>query len=313
MKVEKLLMKKFNFYWTPCAVHYINLIFEDIGKRPSVTDVINNVRKVTTFIYNHDWLLTQMRKYCGGDIVQPGVTRFQYNHGVGSDPELPQVVHDVFAKLDPTTESLNQFGNEVDSTSASHISRPSVVGSSTFGYDGSRCGIDEGGDNAGRDIWECQQSQYPMSQFTCENDFTHCTHDEDHDSRKAGPGIGAIGKLYRGRERTMKSYNEELLSRSFESMSLRTQFSDSSNEANIYPPHMMSYGQPSSSTNEEYGMLSYTPSAQISYQVPYQMEGRFDINIWVNLEYPIHVEVVSKTQEIYVWHVKFLTNIIEAH
>ena len=144
-----------------------------------------------------------------------------------------------------------------------------------------------------------------MSQFTCENDFTHCTHDEDHDSRKAGPGIGAIGKLYRGRERTMKSYNEELLSRSFESMSLRTQFSDPSNEANVYPPHMMSYGQPSSSTNEEYGMLSYTPSAQISYQVPYQMEEGFDINTWVNLEYPIHVEVVSKTQEIYVWHVRF--------
>ena len=40
--------------------------------------------------------------------------RFQYNHGVGSDPELPQVVHDVFAKLDPTTKSLNQFGNEVN-------------------------------------------------------------------------------------------------------------------------------------------------------------------------------------------------------
>ena len=76
MKVEKLSMKKFNFYWTPCAAHYINLIFEDIGKRPSVTDVINNVRKITNFIYNHDWLLTQMRKYCGGDIVQPGVTRF---------------------------------------------------------------------------------------------------------------------------------------------------------------------------------------------------------------------------------------------
>ena len=40
--------------------------------------------------------------------------RFQYNHGVGSGPELPQVVHDVFAKLDPTTESLNQFGKEVN-------------------------------------------------------------------------------------------------------------------------------------------------------------------------------------------------------
>ena len=39
-------------------------------------------------------------------------------------------------------------------------------------------------------------------------------------------------------------YNEELLLGSFESMSIDTQFSDSSNEANVYPPHVMSYGQP---------------------------------------------------------------------
>ena len=36
VKVRKLLMKKFNLYWTPCATHYIDLIFEDIRKRPSV-------------------------------------------------------------------------------------------------------------------------------------------------------------------------------------------------------------------------------------------------------------------------------------
>ena len=40
--------------------------------------------------------------------------RFQYRRGVGSDSELLQVVHDVFAKLDPTTELLGQFGNEVN-------------------------------------------------------------------------------------------------------------------------------------------------------------------------------------------------------
>ena len=76
----------------------------------------------------------------------------------------------------------------------------------------------------------------------------------------------------------MEPYNEELLSGSFESMSIRTQFSDSSNEANVYPHHVMSYGQPSSSTNEEYGIPRYSPFAQMSYQVPYQMEGGFGIN-----------------------------------
>ena len=49
-----------------------------------------------------------------------------------------------------------------------------------------------------------------------------------------------------------KPYNKELLSGSFESMSIGAQFSDSSNEANVYPPHVMSYDQPSSSTDEAF-------------------------------------------------------------
>ena len=86
-------------------------------------------------------------------------------------------------------------------------------------------------------------------------------------------------------------------------MSIGTQFSDSSNEANVYLPYMMGYGQLSSSTDEEYGMLSYPSAAQVSYQVPYQIQGGFDMNTWVNLKYPIHVEAVGRTQEIYAWHV----------
>nr|CAN65119.1 hypothetical protein VITISV_033337 [Vitis vinifera] len=80
VKVGKLLMKKFNLYCTPYAAYCINLIFEDIGKRPSVTDMINNARKITNFIYNHSWLFAQMRKYCGGDIVRQGATRFATNY-----------------------------------------------------------------------------------------------------------------------------------------------------------------------------------------------------------------------------------------
>ena len=184
---------------------------------------------------------------------------------------------------------------EVDFTSTGQSSRPSATGTSAFGYDGSRGRTNDGSDHTGEDIGERQQSQYPMSQFTYENDFTHCRQDENHSSRKAGPGIRAIGKPYRGRERMMTPYNEELLSGSFESMSIGTQFSDSSNEANVYLPYVMGYGQPSSSTNEEYGMSSYPSVAQMSYQVPYQMQGGFDMNTWVNLEYPIHVEAVGRT------------------
>ena len=143
-----------------------------------------------------------------------------------------------------------------------------------------------------------------MSQFTRENDVTHCTRDENHGSKRAGLGIRAIGKPYRERKRTMTPYNKELLSGSFESMSIGTQFSDSLNEANNYPPYVMGYDQPSSSTDEKYGMPSYPSDAQISYQVPYQVQGGFDMNTWVNLKYPIHAEAMGRTQEIYAWHVR---------
>ena len=81
----------------------------------------------------------------------------------------------------------------------------------------------------------------------------------------------------------MKPYSEELLSGSYESMSIGTQFNDFSNEANVYPSHVMSYGQSSSSIDEEYGMSRCSPSAQISYQVLYQMERGFEIKTWGTL------------------------------
>ena len=80
VKAGKFLMKKYNLYWTLCASHCIKLMFEDIGKRESVSDLITNTRKITNFIYNHGWLLVTMRKVCGGDIVCPGATRFATNY-----------------------------------------------------------------------------------------------------------------------------------------------------------------------------------------------------------------------------------------
>ena len=68
VKVGKLLMKKYNLYRTPCAAHCIDLMFEDIGKRDTVSELITNAHKITNFIYNHGWLLAKVRKVCGGDI-----------------------------------------------------------------------------------------------------------------------------------------------------------------------------------------------------------------------------------------------------
>ena len=63
-------------------------------------------------------------------------------------------------------------------------------------------------------------------------------------------------------------HNEDSLSASFESMSIGTQYSDSSNDGNIFPPNTMSNGQPSSnpsaSIDEEYGMINYPHTEQIN-------------------------------------------------
>ena len=80
VKAGKLLMKKYNLYWTPCAAHCIDLMFEDIAKRATISKLITNARKITNFIYNHGWLLAKVRKVCGGDIVRPGATRFATNY-----------------------------------------------------------------------------------------------------------------------------------------------------------------------------------------------------------------------------------------
>ena len=92
----------------------------------------------------------------------------------------------------------------------------------------------------------------------------------------------------------MTPYNEDSFSASFESMSIRTQFSDSSNEGNIFSPYTMSYGQPcshsSSSIDEEYGIINYPHDPQMSFQISYQMQQRFQTSI------PIHREVVGRSQ-----------------
>ena len=64
-------------------------------------------------------------------------------------------------------------------------------------------------ENDVRDIAYRQISQYPLSPFTGEDDFTHATQDENHGSRRAGLGIGAIGKPYRGQQRRMTHHNED--------------------------------------------------------------------------------------------------------
>ena len=147
-----------------------------------------------------------------------------------------------------------------------------------------------------------------MSPFTGEDDLTHATQDEDHGSRKAGLGIGAIGKPYRGRLRRMTQHNEDSFSASFEFMSIDTQYSDSSNDANVFPPCTMSYAQPSSnpsaSIDEEYGMINYPHVEQIPFHLSYQMQQGFQTSMSVNPEFHIHGDIVGRSQDIYTWYVR---------
>ncbi|CAN6723407.1 unnamed protein product [Malus baccata var. baccata] len=80
VKAGEIMMERYLIYWTPYAAHCINLIFKDIGKQESVANVINKARKLTNYIYNHGWLLAQIRIFCQGDLVRPDATRFVTNY-----------------------------------------------------------------------------------------------------------------------------------------------------------------------------------------------------------------------------------------
>ena len=55
-------------------------MFEDIGKKESVTNVIKNAREVINFIYNHGSLLAKMWEFFNGELVRPVPTRFTTNY-----------------------------------------------------------------------------------------------------------------------------------------------------------------------------------------------------------------------------------------
>ena len=74
--------------------------------------------------------------------------------GVNVERVLSKEVHSESFRKD-TEDSFHTTLNshqKVDSRSASHNSRPSVVGTFASGYDGLRGGTDDGGNNAGADI-----------------------------------------------------------------------------------------------------------------------------------------------------------------
>ena len=63
--------------WSPCAAHYLNLIFKDISKMDHVAELVRRASKVSIFVHNHVALLSWLRKIDEWrEILRPGATRF---------------------------------------------------------------------------------------------------------------------------------------------------------------------------------------------------------------------------------------------
>ncbi|XP_052736558.1 uncharacterized protein LOC108336843 [Vigna angularis] len=75
---ELLMQKREKLYWTPCAAHCIDLIFEDFEKNLKVHELtIKKGRKITTYIYGRSMLISLLKKFTKGrDLIRSGVTRF---------------------------------------------------------------------------------------------------------------------------------------------------------------------------------------------------------------------------------------------
>ena len=79
MIVGKLLMtKRPHLYWTPCAAHCLDLIFEDIGKNiPKVKIALRKSMGINAYIHSSVALINMMRRFTGQrNLHRPAVTRF---------------------------------------------------------------------------------------------------------------------------------------------------------------------------------------------------------------------------------------------
>lgn len=74
---KMLMQNKRHIFWTPCAAHCIDLMLEDIGKIPKIKKTIQRGCCLTTYISNHTFALSLMRKKTNNvELVRHGVTRF---------------------------------------------------------------------------------------------------------------------------------------------------------------------------------------------------------------------------------------------
>ncbi|XP_042383976.1 uncharacterized protein LOC121976055 [Zingiber officinale] len=74
---KKLMDNYPNLYWTPCAAHCLDLMFEDVFKMPDLKRALERAIIVNGYIYNRTMLLNMMREFTGQrDLIRPAKTRF---------------------------------------------------------------------------------------------------------------------------------------------------------------------------------------------------------------------------------------------
>ncbi|MBA0786346.1 hypothetical protein Gotri_006698 [Gossypium trilobum] len=77
---KMLIQKRRHLYWSACFAHCLDLILEETGNKKSVRRVLDEAKKITSFIYNHTWTIDYMKRYTQGrELLRPGITRFATN------------------------------------------------------------------------------------------------------------------------------------------------------------------------------------------------------------------------------------------
>ncbi|CAN6454092.1 unnamed protein product [Victoria cruziana] len=77
---EMLALRYKTFYWSPCAAHCLNLMLQDLGDRDDMKLTVERCQEITTYIYNHAYVLNLMRKFTkGAELIRPAQTRFATN------------------------------------------------------------------------------------------------------------------------------------------------------------------------------------------------------------------------------------------
>eukprot|EP01018_Ginkgo_biloba_P014575 Gb_29918 [translate_table: standard] len=65
-----------NIFWTPCAVHSLNLILNKIGKIEWIKKITNEAKEIEMFITNHHMAQAIHRQFASLELLKVAETRF---------------------------------------------------------------------------------------------------------------------------------------------------------------------------------------------------------------------------------------------